>query len=193
MEKTGKRGDIMRAALELIAEHGFHGAPMAMIAEKAGVGAGTIYRYFASKDVLMVELFRDLADEISARLENDAKGGSVRETFLNLHQTLICYFTEHPLHFRFFEQYMNSPYGVSHRRDRLQGSYRERDVYRDFFARGAAQKTVKDYPPFLLAALAFGPILYLVRDCSLGLITLDKTLIKQVSEACWDAIREDTA
>jgi len=46
MKNSDKREEIMQAALELIAEHGFHGAPMAMIAEKAGVGAGTIYRYF---------------------------------------------------------------------------------------------------------------------------------------------------
>ena len=57
MAKTDKREDILRAALELIAEHGFHGAPMAMIAERAGVGAGTIYRYFENKDVLIAELY----------------------------------------------------------------------------------------------------------------------------------------
>ena len=33
---------------------------MAMIAERANVGAGTIYRYFESKDVLITELYRDL-------------------------------------------------------------------------------------------------------------------------------------
>lgn len=33
MTKPDKRDEIIRSALELIAEHGFHGAPMAMIAE----------------------------------------------------------------------------------------------------------------------------------------------------------------
>ncbi len=46
MAKPDKRDEIVQAALELIAEHGFHGAPMAMIAERAGVGAGTIYLLF---------------------------------------------------------------------------------------------------------------------------------------------------
>ena len=41
MSKPDKRDEVVRAALELIAELGFHGAPMAMIAERAGVGAGT--------------------------------------------------------------------------------------------------------------------------------------------------------
>src|SRR5512135_2774290 len=56
MEKTDKRCAIVRATLELVAEHGFHGAPMALVAERAGVAAGTIYRYFESKDVLIKEV-----------------------------------------------------------------------------------------------------------------------------------------
>jgi AcrR family transcriptional regulator len=64
LKKPDKREDIIRVSLELIAEHGFHGAPMAMIADTAGVGAGTIYRYFESKDILITELFRELEGKI---------------------------------------------------------------------------------------------------------------------------------
>ena len=64
MKNSDKREEIMQAALELIAEHGFHGAPMAMIAEKAGVGAGTIYRYFESKDALIAEIFSELERKV---------------------------------------------------------------------------------------------------------------------------------
>ncbi|HLA27163.1 MAG TPA: helix-turn-helix domain-containing protein [Syntrophales bacterium] len=52
MKDLDKRGEIIQAALELIAEQGFHGAPMALIADKAGVGAGTIYRGLAIAEVL---------------------------------------------------------------------------------------------------------------------------------------------
>jgi AcrR family transcriptional regulator len=44
MKKPDKRDIVIQAALELIAEKGFHGAPMSMIAEKSGVAVGTIYR-----------------------------------------------------------------------------------------------------------------------------------------------------
>ena len=39
-----KRDDIMEAALILFAERGYDGTTVPMIAEKAKVGAGTIYR-----------------------------------------------------------------------------------------------------------------------------------------------------
>ena len=57
MKNKTKQDDILEAALELIAERGFHGAPISMIAKKAGVGEGTIYIYFENKDALINELY----------------------------------------------------------------------------------------------------------------------------------------
>jgi TetR/AcrR family transcriptional regulator, repressor of fatR-cypB operon len=50
---TGKREAILNAALQLFTEFGFHGTAMPQVAERAGVGAGTIYRYFTSKEALV--------------------------------------------------------------------------------------------------------------------------------------------
>ena len=62
MAETALRNErkIIRERNDIHSEHGFHGAPMAKIADRAGVGAGTIYRYFENKDVMIVELYRDL-------------------------------------------------------------------------------------------------------------------------------------
>ncbi len=67
VEKSDKRCAIVRATLDLVAEQGFHGAPMALVAERAGVAAGTIYRYFESKDVLINEVFHYLEERFSPR------------------------------------------------------------------------------------------------------------------------------
>ncbi|HDR46215.1 MAG TPA: TetR/AcrR family transcriptional regulator, partial [Geoalkalibacter subterraneus] len=55
MQTVEKREEILRAALEVISTHGFHGAPMSMIAEQAQVAMGTIYRFFPSKECLIHE------------------------------------------------------------------------------------------------------------------------------------------
>ena len=39
---------IRRALVELVAEHGLHGAGMSAVANRAGVGTGTAYVYYAS-------------------------------------------------------------------------------------------------------------------------------------------------
>ena len=190
MKDSDKRGEIIQAALELIAEHGFHGAPMAMIADKAGVGAGTIYRYFENKDVLITELYRKLEEKIMAALqEGYSVGKPLRERFLHLGTALLRYFIAHPLYFRYMEQYYNSPYGASMRRDRLLGKSDNRDIFKDLFEQGISQQVLKDLPILVLFALAFGPMLALARDHILGFAILDDTLIVQSIEACWDGIR----
>src|SRR5438105_3013209 len=57
-EDAPKREAILDAALELFAERGFHGTAVPLVAEKAGVGAGTVYRYFESKEKLVNALYQ---------------------------------------------------------------------------------------------------------------------------------------
>src|SRR5436305_12635573 len=52
------RERLLRAARELIEDGGYAAASVAAIADRAGVAAGTLYRHFASKEDLFVELFR---------------------------------------------------------------------------------------------------------------------------------------
>jgi TetR/AcrR family transcriptional regulator, repressor of fatR-cypB operon len=190
MTKPDKRDEIVRSALELIAEHGFHGAPMAMIAEQAGVGAGTIYRYFENKDVLIKELYRELEEKMyPCILEGYAVEAPLRMRFLHLGTALLRYFIEHPLHFRYLEQFHNSPYGVAFRRDKILGKAGGCDVFRELFEQGAAQQVVKEFPLVILFALAFGPLLTVARDHILGFVQLDETMIKRTIEACWDGVR----
>ncbi|MFN0246911.1 MAG: TetR/AcrR family transcriptional regulator, partial [Kofleriaceae bacterium] len=56
--KGDKREAILDAALELFVERGFFGTAVPEIADKAGVGAGTIYRYFESKEALVNAIYR---------------------------------------------------------------------------------------------------------------------------------------
>ena len=190
MKTEDTRSDIMQAALDLIVEQGFHGAPVAEIAEKAGVAAGTIYRYFVSKDFLITELHRELEEKIVAVVqESYPSERPLRERFLYLIRELLRYFITNPLHFRYMEQYYNSPYGISLHRDRLLGKPGNQDILMDIFEQGIDQQVLKQLPKAILFSLSFGSLISLMRDHILGFIVLDEALIKQTTEACWDAIK----
>jgi AcrR family transcriptional regulator len=190
MKNTHKRDEIMRAALELIAEHGFHGAPMAMIADKAGVGAGTIYRYFESKDALIAEIFNELERKVVESLRQGySLDRCLRDRFVHLSTMIIRYFIANAVHFKFIEQYLNSPYGVTLRRERLLGKARDIDLFRHLLQEGIDRQALKDMPLPLHFALAFGPILSLLRDHILGFVELDDALIQKAVDACWDGVR----
>jgi AcrR family transcriptional regulator len=56
-EKTeAQRNRILDAAQRCFAGRGFHAATMADIAETAGISAGLAYRYFASKDAIVLAI-----------------------------------------------------------------------------------------------------------------------------------------
>ena len=190
MKISDKRSDIMQGALELIAERGFHRAPMSEIAEKAGVAAGTIYRYFENKDVLIVELHRELEERINAMLRKDYPVEQpLHERFIYLIRELLRYFIANPLHFRYMEQYYNSPYGISMRRERFLGKSGKSDIVMEIFKEGVERRVLKDLPVLVLFALAFGPLISLIRDHILGFVNLDDALIRRITEGCWDGIK----
>ena len=53
------RTRITAGARELIAEGGYVAAPVAAVADRAGVAVGTVYRHFPSKSELFAEVFRE--------------------------------------------------------------------------------------------------------------------------------------
>jgi len=80
--KTGKvvarleanRTRILDAALALVFEGGFQAASMAAVAARAGVATGTLYGYVASREALLLDVFRTISDAEMSRLEEIAAG-----------------------------------------------------------------------------------------------------------------------
>lgn len=189
LDKEEKRCAVIHAALDLVAEHGFHGAPMAAVAERADVAAGTIYRYFENKDALILETFRFLGDIIrKVVMEGYPEGRTVRERYLHVGATLMRYLVASPRELRFIEQFQNSPYGAHRRRELMLGKV-DGNLVLDLFEEGRREGIVKDLPIPVLYALAFGPLIQICRDAAFGFLTLDDRLLADSVEACWDAVR----
>ena len=49
-------GDILKAARAIIGQSGYEGVTVAEIAERAGIVEGTVYRYFKSKEELLLKV-----------------------------------------------------------------------------------------------------------------------------------------
>jgi AcrR family transcriptional regulator len=189
MEQRDKREAIVDAMRSVVAEYGFHGAPMSLVAERAGVGAGTIYRYFADKDAVIAACYEDLERRFFAGVEEGyPKGRPVRERFLHVARATVRHFLAAPSDLRFLQQFHDSPYGADVRRERLFGQG-GRDLLRELFEEGRHQQILKDLPLPALFALAFGPLAHLCRDHALGFLELDHRLTEDTVQACWDALK----
>jgi TetR/AcrR family transcriptional regulator, fatty acid metabolism regulator protein len=68
---TSKRERILRAAIDVFAEHGYFNAKVAQIAKAAGVADGTIYLYFDGKEDVLMTIFREHTRSYLRTLEQD--------------------------------------------------------------------------------------------------------------------------
>ncbi|MCF6266888.1 MAG: TetR/AcrR family transcriptional regulator [Desulfuromusa sp.] len=184
---------ILYAALEQFAENGFHSSPVSQLASLAGVGVGSIYRYFKDKDELIHAVFTMVDDAlqkaITASMNPELSG---RSEFIQLVTSLIQYLDKHPQEFKFLEQYYSSPYGADKKRAKFlcEGRGGSSNPFVDLFF-GNKAKSLKDLPLPLYLAMTFGPIIFLLRDSLSGLVTLDEALIQQTAEASWNAIKAE--
>lgn len=69
-EVSDKRQAILAQAIETFADEGFRNADVQIVADKAGVGKGTVYRHFGNKE----DLFWATTYEVLTRLEKQLLG-----------------------------------------------------------------------------------------------------------------------
>jgi len=79
-----KYSDILIAAIRVFSEYGFDGAKMEYIAKEAGIGKGTVYEYFESKEKLFEAILKFSVEEFRLGLkESRDRGENVEEKILN--------------------------------------------------------------------------------------------------------------
>ena len=185
--KLDKKTIILKTTLACISEYGFHGTPISMIAERAGVGAGTIYRYFDNKEALINELFLEIKREVmqSMLIEYD-ETISFKNRFKHLWMNLVIYFMDHPQEFQFIEQHRYANYMSMLTREE---SFMIMSPVMIFFIEAKRAKTLKDLPLYTIISLAYGPITSLAKLQIDHQQKLSKERIEQAANACWDAVR----
>lgn len=90
--KSAMRARIQDAALACFARRGFAGASMADIVREAGLSAGAVYVYYASKADLMIDVARRVMAPRMAVLEAAKFGGEVTapaEVFVEIIDSLL--------------------------------------------------------------------------------------------------------
>jgi AcrR family transcriptional regulator len=154
--KTGdKRAAILRAATETIAEDGI-GASTARVAKAAGVAEGSLFRYFADKDTLLNELYRELKmDMRGAMIAGFPLSSSLRKRVQHIWNAYVTWGMESPAKRRAIMQL-----GVSERiteRSRQEGQAGFEDAtkaMRQFVAQGRLSGLPAAFASDLLLAMA---------------------------------------
>ncbi|MBZ0232567.1 MAG: TetR family transcriptional regulator [Deltaproteobacteria bacterium] len=182
-----KREAILQAALELFVERGFHGTAVPEVAERAGVGAGTIYRYFASKEALVNELYQQQKSRLLARILRDFPvAASAREQFGTLWRRMAAYAKEEPLGFAFLELHNHQSYLDA---DSKALEERITQFGLGFIAQAQARGDIRAVDPMLLVGIVMGAFIGLVRRSTECGLVLDDPAWTTAEQCVWEAIR----
>jgi len=141
-----RRAEILDAATAVFSKHGFAAADVQEIADKTGVGKGTVYRYFPSKECLFLAAvdhgMRNLKTAVDAAaatakqpLERIAEGVRAYLTFFDAHPAIVELLLQERAHFRD----RNAPTYFVHR-DANMGPWQ--DLFRELIRAG----TVRELP-----------------------------------------------
>ncbi len=185
-ELTDKQHAILDATLALVGERGFHGTPMSAIAEQAGVGAGTIYRYYESKEALINALYRREKGRVNAAiLEGYVPAMPVREALALIWNNALATRACQDSQFRFLDQYYNSPFPGD---DAGTVRHEMMSPYVELIERGIRNGVLRDLPPAVVLSMLLGPLGHLTVANRLGDIDLDPELSRTAFEAVWESI-----
>ncbi len=86
-----RRAQIADATLAVVAEHGLQGATMVRIAEAVGLSTAAPYRYFQSREAILMAAYDRLADKVTAWVESLGRVDDVARLrdVLSLHSSLF--------------------------------------------------------------------------------------------------------
>src|SRR5262245_28544654 len=189
MRKAGgdKREAIMSAALDLFVERGFYGTAVPEIAERAGVGAGTIYRYFDSKEALVNALYRQeklrFASIVLAQFPTTMAS---RELFRIMWGRMVKYVVANQKSFVFLELHHHQRYLDAESRAVEQ---RMMDRFVRVIEDAQRRGELKAGAPRLLIGVVMGAFIGVTRCC----VEIDEPLENadwKLAEQCvWEAVR----
>lgn len=182
-----RRNAILDAALSLFAERGFHGTAVPLVAERAGVGAGTLYRYFDSKEALVNALYQREKMLLASYLMRDFPvDAPPRQQFHVMWRRLWDFAEEHPESGVFLELHHHGAY-LDDASRQLEQQVLSPMI--DFVRRAQEQQAVKPLAPELLIHLAFGAFVGLAKAIWCHQLEPGPTTLDDAEACLWEAIR----
>jgi AcrR family transcriptional regulator len=184
---VNKRKKILDAALLLFAERGYDGTTVPMIADTAEVGAGTIYRYFESKEALVNVLFQECVQRFADSVKRSYPySDSIRSQFTHIFNGMVRFAKEEIHALYFIDTHSNARYMDTQSQDTFRQLL---DFFHSYVNTGKEQGLIRSLPSDALIATVFGAFVKIFTLIRSGTLMETPELLSQIEESCWDAVR----
>jgi len=147
---------LIDSVIAVVGEVGLETVSMAQILERAGVGAGTVYRYFDGKDGLLLATYqRCERNQLAACVEGDTRDNSWPERVEALAGRLLRFLVNNPEQASYLDQYAVSPVSRGSSEREVMESW---GVVVKFFGEGIAKRYCRGLGIHGSIAAAFGMV-----------------------------------
>jgi AcrR family transcriptional regulator len=182
-----KRKQILNAALKLFTQYGFHGTSTAAIAEEARVANGTLFHYFSSKDLLIIELYLELKDNLLiGATEKYSVDQDLKTRMMDVWSGIIQWACGAPDEFYYIQQFNHSPYF-----NKLTDEQKSRHdpFFNELLSEGGSKNIFKDLAVDLMRQMNFsllnGVIEYIFQNQG---IKDDQKKMNKALNSIWDCL-----
>lgn len=181
------RTAVLDAALEVFAERTFAGTPVPVIAERAGVAAGTLYRHWPSKEALANAVYQRAKECFAEYLSRGRRTAAPRDSrelradFDSGWDNLMAFAQECPATLAFLEHQQHAAYLDD---ESLRLSQQVEEIGTALISAGQDLGVFREADPRMLTALLFGAYVGLSKAGRAGL-DLDPAALLAAREAVW--------
>ncbi|MBI4883773.1 MAG: TetR/AcrR family transcriptional regulator [Actinobacteria bacterium] len=180
-----KATDILDAALELFEGGSYGSTPVPALAQRAGVGTGTIYRHFPGKEGVVNALYQRWKTALAARLLDELQPSDPEATFREIWRRLCSFVIEQPAAFAFLESHHHQQYLDAESRrigDELDTAMTE------LIAIWQRAGKVRSGPASLMVAQAYGGLVGVARAHRDRGLALPADLADQTATGAWNLL-----
>ncbi|KAB8129915.1 TetR/AcrR family transcriptional regulator [Gracilibacillus oryzae] len=182
-----KQEDIFAAAMELFAVRGYDGTTVPMIANKAKVGAGTIYRYFENKESLVNALFVKCVEEFFDVIQTDfPKDADIRQQFHHIFRRMFVFAKDNGNALQFINSHDEGYYLDEKSNQTFQDFL---GFIRQVIEDGKKQGVIRPLPADAHIATVYGAFGMLFSLMQSGRLTETQELLTELEDSLWNAIR----
>ncbi|WP_298939437.1 TetR/AcrR family transcriptional regulator [uncultured Psychromonas sp.] len=183
-----KRTQILIAAESVLAERGFYAFSMQNLANTAGVAAGTLYRYFDSKEALMNELQKFIREQsANIILAGFSECPTIKEKYNLVWQNIFDCVIANPRRLTLIEILHCIP-NVGRENITLF----ENEAFKpliSFYQQGIDTKQFLNWQLFALIAVSIDTAISLAKQVIRERVTPDQKQLQQVRDASWNIIQ----
>jgi AcrR family transcriptional regulator len=169
--------------LDVVAERGFHEAPMSLIAKRSGTSAGLIYHHFASKEEMIQALYEQIYKlKLSSFLDGFTPEMDPHLAVVQGCERMYLFYRKHQKEMRFLEQYKNAGFTCQ---PELNTANDRIAVFMQRYSSRSKGGVFNEWPPDVIQEVTIGFVERLARLPR----KLPSVVLHEIPESLWEQVR----